>query len=202
MSSSVVRSSRSNKDAIETNKTSLGFWIYLMTDCVLFASLFATYAVLRNNTAGGPSGAELFDLNYVLIETLLLLTSSFTAGLAMLALKNKQQAKVLLWLVVTFAFGLAFLLMEVYEFSVLYHEGHSWQTSGFLSAYFTLVGTHGLHILIGLLWISVLAAQIMRVGLNASTAKRLTLFSLFWHFLDIVWIFIFTFVYLGGRISL
>ncbi len=96
MSSSVVRSSRSNKDAIETNKTSLGFWIYLMTDCVLFASLFATYAVLRNNTAGGPSGAELFDLNYVLIETLLLLTSSFTAGLAMLALKNKQQAKVLL----------------------------------------------------------------------------------------------------------
>lgn len=186
----------------DASKTTLGFWIYLMTDCVLFATLFATFAVLKNNTAGGPTGAELFSMPYIFTETMLLLTSSFTAGLAMLAFRYKQQSRVILWLVVTFILGLAFLLMEVYEFSELIHEGHSWTSSAFLSAYFTLVGTHGLHIFAGLLWLSVLIPIILRSGLNSSTGKRLTLFSLFWHFLDIVWIFIFTFVYLMAGVKL
>jgi cytochrome o ubiquinol oxidase subunit 3 len=173
-----------------------------MTDCVLFATLFATYAVLRNNTAGGPSGEELFHLPYILIETLLLLTSSFTAGLAMLALRSKQQNLVIFWLILTFVLGLSFLLMEITEFSQLAHEGNSWQRSGFLSGYFTLVGTHGLHILTGLLWLVVMIPNILRLGINHINTKRLMLFSLFWHFLDIVWIFIFTFVYLMGGIHL
>ncbi len=185
----------------DLSKTSLGFWIYLMTDCVLFASLFATFAVLRNNTAGGPSGDELFHLPFILTETMILLTSSFTAGLAMLALRYKQQTRVIFWLVVTFLLGLTFLLMEVYEFAQLIHEGYSWTRSGFLSAYFTLVGTHGLHILIGLLWLSVMIPNILRNGLNYGTTKRLGLFSLFWHFLDIIWIFIFTFVYLMAGVN-
>lgn len=186
----------------ETQKTLLGFWLYLMTDCVLFASLFATFAVLRNNTAGGPSGEELFSLPYILTETLILLTSSFTAGLAILALRRKEQAKVLFWLAVTFILGLSFLLMELYEFAELAHEGYSWSRSAFLSAYFTLVGTHGFHIFVGLLWLAVVIPNIWRLGLNHVNTKRLLLFSLFWHFLDIVWIFIFTFVYLMAGVQL
>lgn len=197
-----VANAASKLHAEEQNKTTLGFWMYLMTDCVLFASLFATYAVLRNNTAGGPSGEELFNLPYILIETLILLTSSFTAGLAVLAFRHKQQTNLIGWLLVTFALGLAFLLMEVYEFAQLVHEGNGWQRSGFLSAYFTLVGTHGLHILVGLLWLVVVVPNILRNGLNHIVAKRLMLFSLFWHFLDIIWIFIFTLVYLMGNVRL
>lgn len=181
-----------------TSKTIFGFWVYLMTDCVLFASLFATYAVLHNNTFGGPSGQELFSLPFVLIETLILLTSSFTAGLAMLAVHRRAKNQVMLWLGVTFILGLAFLGLELHEFSNLVHEGNSWRRSGFLSAFFTLVGTHGLHITSGLLWMAVLMIQVLRRGLTGSTVKRLTLLSLFWHFLDIVWIFIFTIVYLMG----
>lgn len=197
-----VANTASKLHAEEQNKTTLGFWMYLMTDCVLFASLFATYAVLRNNTAGGPSSEELFHLPYILIETLILLTSSFTAGLAVLALRYKHQTKLIGWLLVTFALGLAFLLMEVYEFAQLVHEGNGWQRSGFLSAYFTLVGTHGTHILVGLLWLVVMIPNILQNGLNHISAKRLMLFSLFWHFLDIIWIFIFTLVYLMGSVQL
>jgi cytochrome o ubiquinol oxidase subunit 3 len=179
-------------------KTTFGFWVYLMTDCVLFASLFATYAVLHNNTFGGPNAHELFSLPFVLSETLILLISSFTCGLAILSLQRQARGQVLLWLGVTFLLGAAFLGMELHEFQHLVHEGNSWQRSGFLSAFFTLVGTHGLHIASGLLWISVIAAQVWRRGLTAATTRRLTLLSLFWHFLDIVWIFIFTLVYLLG----
>lgn len=179
-------------------KTTFGFWMYLMTDCVLFATLFAVYAVLHGNTFGGPGAAELFSLPFVLTETMLLLTSSFTSGLAILAARAHRVKLVLFWLGVTFALGLAFLGMELHEFAALAHEGNNWQRSGFLSAFFTLVGTHGLHILMGLLWIGVLAGQIWSRGLTVHTSRRLTLFSLFWHFLDIVWIFIFTFVYLMG----
>jgi cytochrome o ubiquinol oxidase subunit 3 len=172
-----------------------------MTDCVLFATLFATYAVMRTATDGGPGAAELFDMPYVLVETLLLLTSSFTAGLAMLALRARNKELLLQLLFITFVLGASFVAMEVYEFHALAAEGHSWQRSGFLSSYFTLVATHGLHICVGLLWLGVLAVQVLKRGLSGDIVKRLTLFSLFWHFLDVVWIFIFSVVYLwSGRL--
>lgn len=189
-----------NIEQTNTNKTVFGFWIYLMTDCVLFATLFATYAVLHNNTFGGPSGKEIFSLPYVLVETLLLLTSSFTCGLAMLAAHNKNKSSTLFWFGVTFMLGLAFLVMEVTEFRHLVIEGDSWRRSGFLSSYFTLVGTHGLHITGGLVWMFVMFTQVAKRGLNNINLKRLTMLSLFWHFLDIVWIFIFTMVYLMGAL--
>ncbi|PLS81501.1 cytochrome o ubiquinol oxidase subunit III [Candidatus Saccharibacteria bacterium] len=182
----------------DESKSTLGFWIYLMTDCIIFATLFAVYAVMQNNTFGGPGGSDIFDIPFVLIETLLLLTSSYTMGLVLLALHRRDLSQIKIWLGLTFMLGAAFLGMELYEFRHLIHEGHTWQQSGFLSAYFTLVGTHGLHILVGLLWIAVLLAIILRRGLSASVRKRLLLLSLFWHFLDIIWIFIFTIVYLAG----
>ena len=184
-----------------TNKTVFGFWVYIMTDCVLFASLFATYAVLHNNTFGGPGGRELFSMPFVLAETIILLTSSYTAGLAMLYAHRGIKRGVLIWFFITFLLGAAFLGLELHEFSNLVTEGHSWRASGFLSAFFTLVGTHGLHITSGLIWMTVLMTQVWRKGLGGNTVKRLTLLSLFWHFLDIVWIFIFTIVYLLGAIS-
>ncbi len=183
------------------SKTTFGFWVYIMTDCILFASLFAIYLVLRGNTAGGQPASELFSLPFVLTETLILLTSSFTAGLALLAARHRNRTQVINWLLVTFMLGLAFLGMELHEFNNLVDEGNSWQRSGFLSAFFTLVGTHGFHITAGLLWIGVLIARIVRHGLSAVSIKRLMLFGLFWHFLDIVWIFIFTIVYLIGASS-
>jgi cytochrome o ubiquinol oxidase subunit 3 len=188
-------------DVSTTNtKTTFGFWVYLMTDCVLFASLFATYAVLHNNTFGGPAGKELFSLPFVLTETLILLTSSFTCGLAIVGASAQNKKLVLSGLGITFLLGLAFLGMELSEFSHLVQEGHSWRASGFLSSFFTLVGTHGAHITIGLLWILVSMAQIARRGLNPRNTQRLALLSMFWHFLDIIWIFIFTLVYLLGAL--
>lgn len=186
----------------EFNKTTLGFWIYLMTDCVLFASFFATYAVLRHATAGGPSGAELFDLNFVLVETLLLLTSSLTAGLAMIALHTKRRMYILSMLGLTFTLGAGFLAMELYEFAKLIAEGHGPSASAFLSSYFSLVGLHGVHIAMGLLWIIVLSLYLLKKGVTNTFHKRLALFGMFWHFLDIIWIFIFTIVYLFGALSL
>lgn len=188
--------------AESTNKTLLGFWIYLMTDIVLFATLFATFIVLRDGTAGGPTGAELFSMPFVLLETLILLTSSFTAGLAMLAAHNKDRTKTLAWFCVTFALGLMFLALELSEFSNLVHEGYGWQASAFMSAFFTLVGTHGLHITFGLIWMATLMLKLYRSGFAGNSLKRLTMLSLFWHFLDIVWIFIFTIVYLMGEVNL
>ena len=181
-------------------KVIFGFWVYIMTDCVLFASLFATYAVLHNNTNGGLSGRDLFSLPYILTETMLLLTSSFTCGLAMLAMHRAQVRKLVTWLGVTFILGASFLGMELKEFHSLAVEGNSWHRSGFLSSYFTLVGTHGLHITIGLLWMVIVVWQLRRRGLTCGAIRRLTLLSMFWHFLDIVWIFIFTIVYLLGAL--
>ena len=180
------------------DKAIFGFWVYIMTDCVLFASLFAVYAVLHGNTFGGPSGKQIFSPPYVLTETLLLLTSSFTCGLALLSAQRRHQSKVLFWFAVTFILGLSFLLMELHEFSHLAASGDSWRRSGFLSAYFTLVGTHGLHITVGLIWMAVMMWRTLKKGLNRHTLRRLQLLSIFWHFLDIVWIFIFTIVYLMG----
>ena len=182
----------------DISKTSTGFWIYLMTDCVLFASLFATYAVLKNGVWDGPSGAEIFNLPFVWIMTMLLLTSSFTSGLAILAAKNKQRTKTLWLLSLTALFGLAFLGMELFEFSTLISEGNDCRRSGFLSAFFALVGLHGIHIAAGLIWLTYLLWRIVTRGFTEQSMRRLTLFSYFWHFLDIIWIFIFTIVYLMG----
>lgn len=185
----------------DTSKTLLGFWIYLMTDCLLFASLFATFVILRNNTAGGPDGGELFSLSFVFAETLVLLTSSYTAGLALYYAHQKMLNKSLIALGVTFILGAVFLSMEMTEFALLVSEGSGWASSGFTSAYFTLVGTHGLHIFIGLIWLLTLIVMLVKKGLSQLTTKRLLMWSMFWHFLDIVWIFIFTVVYLMGAIK-
>ncbi len=179
-------------------KTMTGFWMYLMTDCVLFASLFATYFVLRPGIAGGPSGADIFDMSLVMVETLLLLTSSLTIGLTLISMRLKRRGAALGWLTATFVLGAAFLSIELYEFAKLISEGYSWQRSAFLSGYFVLVGTHGLHILIGLLWLAVLAVVLVKRGFTAKLTRQLAIFGLFWHFLDLVWIFIFTTVYLMG----
>lgn len=182
------------------SKTVLGFWMYLMTDCLVFATLFCTYAVLHHEVFGGPSSRELFSLTTAFIETMILLCSTVTCGLAMLSsLKNNKQ-QVLLWLGMTFLLGASFIFMEWQEFNHLVREGHSWTRSAFLSSFFTLVGTHGLHVSVGLLWLLVMIGQVYWNGIDIETFRRLTLFSLFWHFLDLIWIFIFTFVYLMGVI--
>jgi len=180
------------------DKAILGFWIYLMTDLIIFAALFAAYAVLRGNTFGGPSERDLFSLPFVLAETMILLTSSFTSGLMMLAAHRGKKNQTIGWLVATFLLGASFLALELSEFSRFIAEGHGPQASASLSSYFTLVGTHGLHIAVGLLWIIVSSMQVARRGLTPFITSKLTRFSLFWHFLDIVWIFIFTIVYLMG----
>jgi cytochrome o ubiquinol oxidase subunit III len=179
-------------------KTLLGFWVYLMTDLIMFAVLFASYAALRNNTYGGPGGAELFSLGFVLVETLILLTSSFTCGLAMLAVHREQKKQVLGWFALTALLGIAFLIMELYEFNHLITEGYGPGRSAFLSAFFSLIGMHGLHILSGVVWIAVSLVMVYKKGLTSAIVNKLTRLSLFWHFLDIVWIFIFTIVYLFG----
>lgn len=182
------------------SKVFLGFWTYLMTDCLLFASLFATYAILHNNTFGGPSSRELYSLPTTFAETMILLFSSVTCGFAVLSsLKNKKN-QVIAWLVVTFLLGASFVAIELHEFTHLVQEGNSWKRSAFLSSFFTLVGTHGLHVSIGLFWMLVMMIQVHLFSITVDTFRRLVLFSLFWHFLDLVWIFIFTFVYLMGVI--
>jgi cytochrome o ubiquinol oxidase subunit 3 len=188
------------KEREENEITFLGFWIYLMTDLVMFSVLFATYAVLHGSTFGGPTSYDLFKLPFVLRETLVLLASSFTMGLTMLALQKQKITSVISWLCVTGLLGAIFLSMEIYEFSHLIKDGARFTRSAFLSAYFSLVGTHGLHIAVGLLWISIMTVMIMKRGLSESMVRKVTLLSLFWHFLDIVWIFIFTMVYLMGTL--
>lgn len=188
-------------EAEAAEKTTLGFWAYIMTDCVLFASLFAVYAVMHGNTFGGPDGRELFKLPFVLVETMVLLVSSFSCGLAMLAAQKRDKQQVLLWLGVTFLLGATFLGLELTEFRAMVAEGNSWRRSGFLSSYFTLVGTHGLHITVGLIWMAVMMYFVRAKDLTHGVRKRLTLLSLFWHFLDVIWIFIFTIVYLYGSLG-
>lgn len=180
------------------SKTVLGFWVYLMTDCLLFTTLFVTYAVLHNNTFGGATSQQLFSLPTAFLETMILLGSSVTCGFAMLAALGDDKKRIIAWLTVTFLLGAAFVAIEVNEFAELVSEGNSWRVSAFLSAFFTLVGTHGLHVSVGLLWIAVMMVQVARQGLVIDTFRRLVVFSLFWHFLDLIWIFIFTFVYLMG----
>lgn len=183
-------------EAEATDRVMFGFWVYLMTDLLMFAILFAVYAVLHGNTLGGETGRDLFSLPLALQETLLLLTSSFTCGIAMIAARQRKKAQTLLWFGITFMLGLAFLGLELYEFAEFIHEGHTMQVNAFLSSFFVLVGTHGLHITSGLLWMGITLIYVMKRGLNDHLVRKLAMLSLFWHFLDIVWIFIFTTVYL------
>ncbi|SHH31382.1 cytochrome o ubiquinol oxidase subunit 3 [Hydrocarboniphaga daqingensis] len=180
------------------NGTMLGFWLYLMSDCLVFAVLFAMYGVVGGSYAAGPSPKDLFDLPLVAVNTSMLLFSSITYGFAMLEMQRNRQSATLLWLAVTGLFGVAFVSLEIYEFLHLIHEGAGPQRSAFLSAFFTLVGTHGLHVSFGIIWLITLMVQVTRRGLSVENRRRLNCLSLFWHFLDVVWIGVFTFVYLMG----
>ncbi|GGA36935.1 cytochrome o ubiquinol oxidase subunit III [Paenibacillus physcomitrellae] len=175
-----------------------GFWIYLMTDIMIFGTFFATYVVLRGSTNGGPGPAELFELGGVIASTVILLTSSYTCGLAVLAMQKGKQRALIGWLLVTALLGAVFIGLEVREFAHFVSEGATMGRSAFLSAFYTLVGTHGLHVTIGLVWMLALILQVSRKGITPVTKRKVQVISLFWHFLDVVWIFVFTVVYLMG----
>ncbi len=190
-------------EALHTDRaaiTAFGFWIYLMSDLVLFASLFATFVVMSHSYAGGPTGRELFDLPRIFLETMLLLFSSASCGLAMVAMHSAARGRVLAWLAVTFLLGAEFIALEVHEFYALALGGNGPQRSAFLSAFFTLVGTHGIHVTAGLIWMLAMALQVFVKGLTPRVQVRLLCLSMFWHFLDIVWIAVFTEVYLMGKL--
>lgn len=187
-------------DHPEGGSTMLGFWIYLMSDCLIFAILFACYAVLGGNYAAGPGPRDLFDLPLVALNTAMLLFSSITYGFAMLVMQQNRKGATLIWLAITGLFGAAFLGIELTEFAHLIHEGAGPQRSAFLSAFFTLVGTHGLHVTFGSIWLITLMVQVGRFGLIPANKRRLMCLSLFWHFLDVIWIGVFTFVYLMGML--
>ncbi|MFC6791559.1 cytochrome o ubiquinol oxidase subunit III [Methylobacterium komagatae] len=178
--------------------TMLGFWLYLMSDCLIFATLFATYGVLGRNYAAGPSPKDLFDLTGIAVNTAMLLFSSITYGFAMLEMDKDDQRKTQMWLAVTGLFGVAFVALEIREFVHLFHEGAPPWRSAFLSSFYTLVGTHGLHVSFGILWLVTLMVQVKKYGLVAANKRRLMCLSMFWHFLDLIWIGVFTVVYLIG----
>jgi cytochrome o ubiquinol oxidase subunit 3 len=174
----------------------MGFWLFLITDCIMFGTLFATFVVLSDSTAGGLTGAELFEMPGVVWETFILLTSSFTSGLAVLSMNRGDRKGLIRWLVVTVLLGAAFLTLEITEFMHLVHEGANIGTSAYWSAFYTLVGTHGIHVSIGLVWMIAIMLQLGRHGINSVTRRKVTIVSLYWHFLDVVWIFVFTIVYM------
>lgn len=194
----MVMNHNESHEAEANDRAMFGFWVYLMTDLLMFAVLFAVYAVLHGKTLGGESGRDLFSTRLALSETTILLTSSFTCGIGMIAARQGKKAQTLVWFGITFALGLTFLGLELKEFAEFIHEGHTMRSNAFLSSFFVLVGTHGLHIFSGLLWMAITLAFLVKRGLNSYMVRKLTLLSLFWHFLDIVWIFIFTIVYLGA----
>lgn len=175
-----------------------GFWIYLMTDVMIFGTFFAAYIVLRGNTNGGPGPAELFELSGIIASTFILLTSSYTCGLALLAMHKGNLRALIGSLGITALLGAIFIGLEVSEFAHMVREGATMGTSAFLSAFYTLVGTHGLHVLIGLVWMMVVMFQLAKRGITPVTKRKVNVISLFWHFLDVVWIFVFTVVYLMG----
>ena len=175
-----------------------GFWIFLLSDIIMFAALFASYAVLVGATAGGPTGAQLFNQKTVAIETACLLASSYACGLMSLAINSRRYFRTYLGALITFALGVAFLTLEIREFANMIAIGATPQRSAFLSAFFTLVGCHGLHVTLGLIWLAVMMVQVAVMGLDATVQRRLLCFALFWHALDIVWVGVFTVVYLMG----
>ncbi|MDO4636078.1 MAG: cytochrome o ubiquinol oxidase subunit III [Lautropia sp.] len=183
------------------NGTMLGFWIYLMSDLLIFACLFATYAVLGRNYAAGQSGADVFNLGLVALNTAMLLLSSITYGYGVIAMQDDNKKGTLGWLALTALFGLAFLSIEIFEFHHMFTEGATPQRSAFLSSFFGLVGTHGLHVTFGLIWLLTLLVQVNRHGLTTENRRRVMCLSMFWHFLDVVWIGVFSFVYLIGSLS-
>lgn len=178
--------------------TMLGFWLYLMSDCLIFGILFAVFAVLGQNYAAGPAPADLFDIEMILVSTFMLLFSSITYGFAVLRMDMNDKRGMLAWLIVTGLFGLAFLGLEIYEFRHLWHLGATPMASAFLSSFFVLVGTHGLHVTGGSIWLVVLLVQIGKHGLTVENRRRVMCLSLFWHFLDLIWIGVFSLVYLTG----
>ncbi|MEL6915367.1 MAG: cytochrome o ubiquinol oxidase subunit III [Pseudomonadota bacterium] len=178
--------------------TMLGFWLYLMSDCLLFGILFAVYAVLGQNYAAGPSPADLFEIEFILVSTFMLLFSSITYGFAMIQMQQGAKNGTLMWLAVTGVFGAIFLGMSLYEFNHLWHIGATPMASAFLSAFYVLVGTHALHVAAGIIWLLVLLVQVQQRGLVEANTRRVTCLSLFWHFLDLIWIAVFSFVYLTG----
>lgn len=179
----------------------LGFWIFLGAEIVLFATLFASYLVLAGSTADGPTPAQLFEVKPVMIETLLLLTSSFTCGIAIHEMRKENKNGMLLWFIITLLLGAGFLYMEIEEFALYASHGATLQTSGFLSAFFVLLGTHGAHVTGGIIWATCVIIQILKRGLTPVTARKVFIISLYWHFLDVVWIFIYTLVYLNGMVA-
>ncbi|MEC0208745.1 cytochrome o ubiquinol oxidase subunit III [Paenibacillus ehimensis] len=193
----VLSSEHHDHPDLEEMRT-FGFWIYLMTDVIIFGTLFAAYIVLQGNRNGGPGPAELFQLGGIMASTFILLTSSYTSGLAVLAMHKGKLQALMGWLGVTVLLGAAFIVLEVNEFIHLVHEGATISTSAFLSAFFTLVGTHGLHVSLGLVWMIALIIQLAKHGITPVTKRKVNVISLFWHFLDVVWIFVFTIVYLMG----
>jgi len=187
-------------DAESYDKTLFGFWVYILTDFIMFASIFATYVVLQYGTNGGPSGRELFNLPFTLVQTLILLLSSFTAGLGGAAAHRKDKKMTIALFGLTFLLGIVFMGMEITSLNQLAQAGHTWHKSAFLSSFFTLVGTHGLHMVFALLWVLVLLPPVFLHGLTPVSIKRLTCLRMFWQFLNVVWIFVFTIVYLMGVI--
>ncbi|MEH6891448.1 cytochrome aa3 quinol oxidase subunit III [Bacillus sp. JJ864] len=179
----------------------LGFWIFLGAEIVLFATLFASYLVLAGRTADGPTPAQIFEVKPVMIETLLLLTSSFTCGIAIHEMRKENKNGMLLWFIITLLLGAGFLYMEVEEFIMYVGQGATLQTSGFLSGFFVLLGTHGAHVTGGIIWATCVIIQILKRGLTPVTARKVFIISLYWHFLDVVWIFIYTLVYLNGMVA-
>jgi len=186
------------RDVHTANGTLLGFWVYLMSDCLIFACLFAAYGVLGREYAGGPTGAEVLELPTVALNTTLLLLSSITYGFAVLEMQRDRKNPMLAWLVITGLLGAGFLTVELREFAQLIAEGNGPQRSAFLTSFFSLVGTHGLHVTCGILWLIVLMVQVMKKGLIHANKRRLLCLSMFWHFLDVVWVGVFSFVYLMG----
>ncbi|MEH7121578.1 cytochrome aa3 quinol oxidase subunit III [Neobacillus vireti] len=179
----------------------LGFWIFLGAEIILFGTLFATFSVLNARYAGGPTPHDLFEIKGVMIETILLLTSSFTMGLAIFEMRRSNRNGLIFWFVITLLLGAGFVFFEVTEFIHYVHEGATWTTSAFLSSFFVLLGTHGLHVSMGIGWATMVIIQLLRRGLTPVTARKTFIIGLYWHFLDVVWIFIFTFVYLARMVA-
>ncbi|MBD1373384.1 cytochrome (ubi)quinol oxidase subunit III [Hazenella sp. IB182357] len=186
---------------LEGKNKVLGFWLFLAAEVVLFACLFGTYLALKSQTMSGPTSMELFDLNLVIVATALLLTSSLTSVFAMSAMNQRKLKLMQFWLGVTVFLGLAFLILEIYEFVHYIHLGHTFMSSAFGSAFYALVGTHGAHVTFGIIWISSLMIQAQKRGINTDTAPKLFVSSLYWHFIDVVWVFIFSLVYLLGKVG-